>query len=332
MPFTVAENQIGQLWTFAELSRLNTSGGEGVTILHSEEFEVPFDPHTGDVLFAELPGYESADSDKKPPTKKAKKPKRRAKRKTAQEAVIESGSGSDADEPPNETQQQAEKTMLKASQRGIFTKKNYHMASKFPWYIRKVLPAELATLHESSWNMYPTVRTLLTNDYFKGNFRISIDTVTRTVRSGQCESNVHGLSGGELEAREVIDVDIAGQVDPSEYRAEEDPSRFESVKSGRGPLVAGEWFRGQQPLICVYKLVKVEFRVFGLQTRVEGYMRSMYGKLFRDMHRQIFCWSDRWWEVTLEEVRQIERELQRRLEIQIRQGEVSAATLAAGDS
>ena len=41
MPFTVEENQIGQLWSFAETSRLNTGGGEGVEIIRNEFFKIP---------------------------------------------------------------------------------------------------------------------------------------------------------------------------------------------------------------------------------------------------------------------------------------------------
>lgn len=354
MPFTVTENQIGQLWTFAELSRLNTSGGEGVTILHNEEFEVPLDAATGQVLFAELPEYGEGCGEStgdKPASKSSRtkhKSSKRAKLKSSQkdkstdQATKENRSNESAGESEAEADRPAESQLATASKRGHYTKKNYYMASKLPWYVRKVLPTDLATIHESSWNMYPTVKTVLTNDYFKGQFRLSIDTVTRAVpESGQCEENVHQLSEEQLAKRDVIVVDIAEPEGSESGRsAEEEPAQFRSTRTGRGPLQPGQWFRPggggqqqqqQQPLICVYKLVTVEFKVFGLQARVEAYMKGMYRKLFADMHRQIFCWTDKWYGLRLEDVRQIERELQKRLEVQIQQGEISKTALVATD-
>lgn len=364
MPFTVAENQVGQLWTFAELSRLNTSGGEGVTILHNEEFEVPFDAATGQVL-AELPEYGAccgestadrpASQSSKARHKASKKAKLKGglkgeqkggqkggqkgdqKDKATEQAAREDTNNESAGESEAEPERPAEQAAT-ASERGHYTKKNYYMASKLPWYVRKVLPTDLATIHESSWNMYPTVKTLLTNDYFKSQFRLSIDTVTRAVPdSGQCEENVHQLSEEQLAKRDVIVVDIAEPEGSESGRAaDEDPAQFRSARTGRGPLQPGHWFRPggqrqQQPLICVYKLVTVEFKVFGLQARVEAYMKGMYRKLFADMHRQIFCWTDKWYGLRLEDVRQIERELQKKLEIQIQQGEISKTALVASD-
>jgi hypothetical protein len=339
MPFTVSENQIGQLWTFAELSRLNTSGGEGVRILHNEEFEVPFEASTGQVILGELPEYESVCEGVDKPSKKSKKAAKKAAKKNKKksresESESESG-GEETPEALGSREREPAQELPGASKRGLYTRKDYYMASKFPWYVRKVLPTDLATLHESSWNMYPTVKTVLTNDYFKSQFRISIDTVTRAVgEDGQCEHNVHGLTEEQLANRDVIVVDIAEPVE-GECPPDEDPAQFRSAKTGRGPLQAGHWFRsagaGQQPLICVYKLVTVEFKVFGLQTRVEAYMKNMYRKLFTDMHRQIFCWTDKWYGLRLEDVREIERELQKKLETQIQQGEISKTALAASD-
>lgn len=349
MPFTVAENQIGQLWTFAELSRLNTSGGEGVAILHNEEFDVPFEAGTGQVLFSELPEYENVACAERPP-KKARKASKKSKAKSKDKCETKNGSESEAEaeaekEPvqvegkqgqgkEQKQDKEKEKEEATASKRGQYTKKNYYMASKLPWYVRKVLPTDLATIHESSWNMYPTVKTVLTNDYFKSQFRLSIDTVTRAVpEGGQCEDNVHNLTEEQLAKRDVLVVDIAEPVDGSgDCPADEDPAQFRSARTGRGPLQPGQWYRSAgQPLICVYKLVTVEFKVFGLQARVEAYMKGMYRKLFADMHRQIFCWSDKWYGLRLEDVRHIERELQKKLQVQIQQGEISKTSLAASD-
>jgi len=60
MPLTVEENLVGQLWSFAENSRLNTSGGEGVTVQKNEFFDIPY-AEDGRVHFEKLPEYENLD-------------------------------------------------------------------------------------------------------------------------------------------------------------------------------------------------------------------------------------------------------------------------------
>lgn len=55
-----------------------------------------------------------------------------------------------------------------------------------------------------------------------------------------------------------------------------------------------------------YKLVTCEFKWFGLQTRVEGFIQKAERRLFTNFHRQVFCWMDRWHGLTMEDIRAIE--------------------------
>ena len=60
---------------------------------------------------------------------------------------------------------------------------------------------------------------------------------------------------------DTIDI-VRDAVAPGEYKAEEDPRLYRSAKTGRGPL-ADDWARTAAqtgPLMCAYKLCKVEFR------------------------------------------------------------------------
>ena len=53
---------------------------------------------------------------------------------------------------------------------------------------------------------------------------------------------VHGLTPELLKQREVVAIDIAAdKCEPKDYKAEYDPLIFKSEKTGRGPLVPGEW-------------------------------------------------------------------------------------------
>jgi len=195
-----------------------------------------------------------------------------------------------------------------------------------------LLPKDSTIVHEKSWNMYPVVKTILYNEYFKKKARIELDTVTRDCVNGQFDENVHNLTSEQLEKREIVEIDIAEALSPNEYKKEEDPTIFKSEKSGRGPLVPGEWIKNPKtPLICCYKLVLVEFKVYGLQTKVENYLKNMYKSIFSIFHRQIFCWIDKWHGLTIEDVRQIEEKLAKDLEKQIKEGQIAVSRLPKCD-
>jgi len=55
------------------------------------------------------------------------------------------------------------------------------------------------------------------------------------------EENVHNLTPEELRVREVVIIDISGEVNQKDYLEAEDPTKFRSEKAGRGPLQPG-WF------------------------------------------------------------------------------------------
>ena len=362
MPLTVEENQIGQLWSFAEVSRVNTGGGEGVEILQNESFNVPVDKDKR-IVYKYLPNYEDYETqisggsatngsssnnnsnntgaknkllDKFPFKKSASKEnfKRSKHHELADHERSKSLDLGDNTEDSDEFQSiNSNEFVLNDSEikNGQYTHKIYKMASKLPWFVRKLLPKDSTIIRERSWNMYPVVKTVISNDYFRTNFRIEMDTITKLCENGKPEYNVHNLTEEQLEKREIVEIDIAAQVPPGEYKEDEDPSLFKSEKTGRGPLVPGEWINNTKPLICCYKLVSVEFKVFGLQTRSENYLKSMYKQLFTTFHREIFCWLDKWYGLDLEGVRKIDNELQKILFEKIQQGEISKCALIESD-
>ena len=54
----------------------------------------------------------------------------------------------------------------------------------------------------------------------------------------------------------------------------EDPSKFTSEKSGRGPLHDG-WQQTCEPIMCCYKAVTIKCQIFGVQTRLENYIEQV---------------------------------------------------------
>lgn len=383
MPLTLEENIIGQLWSFAENSRLNTGGGEGVVIQSNNIFQVPYDEKKN-VILKSLPNYveyksssssssSSKDDPSDPSTSQNHKSKNSLFKKSSSKDNIKNGikneaSSNDlvvADLPRTESTPSLKDIQAQITQLGItnilpidpqtdvstansertklnvdgtlkngqYTHKLYFLASKMPWYVRKILPKDATIIHEKSWNMYPIVKTVLKNEYFKNTAHIELDTITRACPTGIPEENIHNLSKEELEKREVIYIDIT---DPyGEYKPDEDPCLFKS-KTGRGPLKKNEWITnrvpGDMPVVCCYKLVHVEFKMFGLQTRVENYARSMYKSLFGLFHRQVFCWMDKWCDFDLAQVRKLEEDLAALLVKKIEQGEKTKLQLSPGET
>jgi len=56
-------------------------------------------------------------------------------------------------------------------------------------------------------------------------------------------------------------------------------------------------------------LQSVEFRVWGLQTKVEQWLqKSMVRDVLTLGHKQAFCWIDDWFGLTMDDIRKIEEE------------------------
>jgi len=126
----------------------------------------------------------------------------------------------------------------------------------------------------------------------------------------------------------VIYLDIANDpIDQRDYKEELDPRLYKSQKTGRGPC-KGEWFKTIEPVMCCYKLVTIEFKWWGLQSRVEAFLQKQYPRLFNKFHREVFCWTDLWYGLTMEDVRRIEDETQKALDEQRRSGAVRGMTAA----
>lgn len=206
--------------------------------------------------------------------------------------------------------------------KGQYTYKIYHLKSKVPSFIRLLAPEGSLEVHEEAWNAYPYCRTIITNPgYMKDAFYISIETL-HAPGDGQME-NAHELTGEKFKLREVVPIDIANDpVKSSDYKADEDPTKFRSEKTGRGPLVGPEWWKKCDPVMTCYKLVTCEFKWFGLQTRVEKFIQDIERRLFTNFHRQVFCWMDRWHGMTMDDIRRLEDKTKDELDSQRQQGEV----------
>uniref|UniRef100_A0A8C5CWH5 Phosphatidylinositol transfer protein alpha isoform n=1 Tax=Gadus morhua TaxID=8049 RepID=A0A8C5CWH5_GADMO len=206
----------------------------------------------------------------------------------------------------------------KDGEKGQYTHKIYHLQSKVPSFVRMLAPASALNIHEKAWNAYPYCRTGITNEYMKDNFLIKIETWHKPDMGHQ--ENVHALDADTWKKVDVVYIDIADrtQVEPKDYKPEEDPSKYKSVKTSRGPL-GPDWKKELPkktdcPHMCAYKLVTVKFKWWGLQNKVENFIQKQEKRLFTNFHRQLFCWIDRWIELNMEDIRRMEEETRKELD------------------
>ncbi|XP_071327962.1 phosphatidylinositol transfer protein alpha isoform-like [Trachinotus anak] len=206
----------------------------------------------------------------------------------------------------------------KDGEKGQYTHKIYHLQSKVPGIIRRFAPKDSLEVHEEAWNAYPYCRTILTNAYMKDNFMIKIETWHKPDMGDQ--ENVHGLDQSSWEATEIVDIDIADRscISAKDYKPEHDPAIFKSEKTGRGPL-GPDWKKElvnnpNCPHMCAYKLVTVKFKWLGLQGKIENMIQKVEKRLFTHFHRQLFCWIDKWIDLSMDDIRRMEEETKNELD------------------
>uniref|UniRef100_A0A915D705 LNS2/PITP domain-containing protein n=1 Tax=Ditylenchus dipsaci TaxID=166011 RepID=A0A915D705_9BILA len=195
---------------------------------------------------------------------------------------------------------------------GQYTFKIYHIGNKIPVWIRSVLPSTAFEAHEESWNAYPFTKTRYSCPLMD---RFSVEVETRYVDDAGTQTNVFQLTKEELQAQgcDVMDF-VKDPISNHDYCAEEDPKVYQSKKTGRGPLNDGwveQHLKENKPVMCAYKICRVEFRYWGLQTRAERWIHdlALRGTMMR-AHRQAWAWQDEWVDLTMADIRRLEAEAQ----------------------
>ncbi|KAJ8287145.1 hypothetical protein GJAV_G00048160 [Gymnothorax javanicus] len=197
---------------------------------------------------------------------------------------------------------------------GQYTHKVYHIGMHIPSWFRSILPKAALRVEEESWNAYPYTRTRYTCPFVE-KFSIDIETYYKPDTGSQVD--VFNLSPADRRQRTLDPIDIVKDpIAPHEYLAEEDPKLYKSVKTKRGPLTE-DWIKefdsdvATMPIMCAYKLCKVEFRYWGMQSKIERFIHDVgLRKVMVRAHRQAWCWQDEWYGLTMEDIRQLELETQ----------------------
>nr|XP_021525615.1 membrane-associated phosphatidylinositol transfer protein 2 isoform X6 [Aotus nancymaae] len=158
---------------------------------------------------------------------------------------------------------------------GQYTHKVYHVGMHIPSWFRSILPKAALRVVEESWNAYPYTRTRFTCPFVE-KFSIDIETFYKT-DAGE-NPDVFSLSPLEKNQLTIDFIDIVKDPVPhNEYKTEEDPKLFQSTKTQRGPL-SDNWIEEYKkqvfPIMCAYKLCKVEFRYWGMQSKIERFIHD----------------------------------------------------------
>uniref|UniRef100_A0A673YYK6 Phosphatidylinositol transfer protein membrane associated 2 n=1 Tax=Salmo trutta TaxID=8032 RepID=A0A673YYK6_SALTR len=196
---------------------------------------------------------------------------------------------------------------------GQYTHKVYHIGKHIPSWFCSILPQAALRVEEESWNAYPYTRTRYTCPFVE-KFSIDIETYYKPDTGTQ---ECFNLSSAEKRTRTIDPIDIVKDyIAPHEYLVEEDPKLYLSEKTKRGPLT-DDWIElinqnpTQNTVMCAYKLCKVEFRYWGMQSKIERFIHDVgLRKVMVRAHRQAWCWQDEWYGLTIEDIRQLELETQ----------------------
>lgn len=198
---------------------------------------------------------------------------------------------------------------------GQYTDKLYHIAAHLPVWLRGFLPKSLSTIREEAWNAYPYSKNLICTPYMD---RFSIEMESKYLIGGTEQENVFNLDEDRLDERVVEVIDFVS--DPSGVTTEdENPLSYVSKKTQRGPLDE-KWLeeyeqKGNLPencneFMCVYKICRVNFDRWPIQGRVEQFIHDYIRKGLVRAHRQAWAWQDEWFGLSMEQIREMERETQ----------------------
>jgi len=193
---------------------------------------------------------------------------------------------------------------------GHYTEKRVHLYSKLPVWAQSFVP-NMFYIEEKSRNFFPYTETEYACSFLP---KFSISVQTRYENNTGEDENCLELTKEELNQRIVDHIDIVNdQIAEYRYKETEDPTKITVNKTNppRGPLKE-TWksdFKNENlPIMCAYKIVKAKFEVWGFQTKVEAWAQKTIRDILLLAHRQAFCWTDEWYDMSYEEIVKFEQD------------------------
>ncbi|XP_065316201.1 protein retinal degeneration B-like isoform X1 [Gordionus sp. m RMFG-2023] len=221
---------------------------------------------------------------------------------------------------------------------GQYTYKVYHIGKHLPSWFRSIVPQTAQRVDEEAWNAYPYTKTRYTCPFMEKFF---IEIETRYFDDPGIQDNVFNLSPQELKERTIEMIDIVNDsLSSTESNPAEDPTRYVSVKTKRGPLnkdwlkvCTKDWQKShsspvtkyKKSIMCAYKLCRIDFRYWGMQSKVEKFINDIaLRKTMITAHQQAWCWQDEWIGLDMEAIRKLEGETQKILAMKMNQNITSS--------
>ncbi|CAH1800392.1 unnamed protein product [Owenia fusiformis] len=184
-----------------------------------------------------------------------------------------------------------------------------------------ILPKSALQVQEEAWNAYPYTKTRYKCPFIE---KFLLEVETRYTNDGGDQENMFNLTATEKRNRILDFIDIVKDpISSGDFNKEEDPKTFVSDKTNRGPLldnwreeysIANKDPNSGKKIMTAYKLCKVEFKYWGMQSRIERFIHDIgLRKTMLRAHRQAWCWQDEYYGLSLQDIRRLEAETQEAL-------------------
>jgi len=118
-----------------------------------------------------------------------------------------------------------------------------------------------------------------------------------------------------------VDVSNKDELRDDYYFLEQDPSKFKSMKSDRGPFISAKWIDSTSPIMTVHRLIFINFSLPVFQSRIEAFVMNTIERPFRRFYRQMICWMDHYIELNMDDIRTLELRIKKELDEQRKYGE-----------
>ncbi|XP_062255469.1 cytoplasmic phosphatidylinositol transfer protein 1b [Platichthys flesus] len=206
---------------------------------------------------------------------------------------------------------------------GQVTEKRIYLSSKLPSWVQAFVP-RIFYVTEKAWNFYPYTITEYSLSFLP---KFSIRIETRFENNNGDNDNVFGDTPTPAESVSFLDI-LSDPIPEKHYKEEEDLSRWQSNKTGRGPLEES-WRDDHKPIMCSYKKVQCSFEVYGFQTRTEEFIHRNIRDILLVGHRQAVAWVDEWHGLSLDEVREYEQMMQEKTNSKVKSSQNNPGPPAA---
>ncbi|KEG05075.1 hypothetical protein YYE_00654 [Plasmodium vinckei vinckei] len=195
--------------------------------------------------------------------------------------------------------------------KGQYTLKKLNILHKMPKWLLNFVDKKYCTIEEQCWNAYPYIKTIFQSSGFP-KARIELESSHHL--GFDTEYNPLNLSDDLLNLRKIIYIDIVNdKVGSKEYNSNEEPSLFLSQKTGRGHFQSN-WKETSKHVMTCYKLITLDIPYFGLFcSKIENWIISAIRDNLLKYHKKAFCWIDEWFDLKIEDIRKIEKDVQIKL-------------------